>query len=158
MSLQRITLGLVCLVAACTGTQREGRSPAFLIIGALEAASGASPSSFSGTLASDVVTLVTRRAGADEVRESTVFEDLARVEVGLALKDPGSSTVVNQPSTTNFITINRYRVRFLRADGRNAAGVDVPFAFDGALTLTVGVAPRLATFVLVRRLLWTGLR
>lgn len=150
MSLRRITLVLVCLAAACTGAQRDGRSPAFLIVGAMEAASGASPATFSGTLASDVVTIVPRRVGAEEVRESTVFEDLARIEVGLALKDPGGTAVLNQPSTTNFITINRYRVRFLRADGRNVAGVDVPFAFDGAITLTVGVAPRLATFVLVR--------
>ena len=44
----------------------------------------------------------------------------------------------NGPTTNNRITINRYRVTFRRSDGRNTPGVDVPYAFDGAVTATVG--------------------
>jgi hypothetical protein len=41
------------------------------------------------------------------------------------------------PTTLNEITITRYRVNFVRSDGRNTPGVDVPYGFDGAFTLTV---------------------
>ena len=50
-----------------------------------------------------------------------------RVTLRLALKDPGA-TSATAPSPTNLITIKRYRVRFIRADGRNTPGVDVPYA------------------------------
>ena len=39
--------------------------------------------------------------------------------------------------TNNFITVTRYHVEFRRTDGRNTPGVDVPYAFDGAGTVTV---------------------
>jgi hypothetical protein len=48
------------------------------------------------------------------------------------------------------VTLTRYRVRFLRSDGRNVPGVDVPHPFDGALTITVGAEGGTATFVVVR--------
>jgi hypothetical protein len=37
----------------------------------------------------------------------------------------------------NAITITRYHVDYIRADGRNTPGVDVPYGFDGAVTVTV---------------------
>jgi hypothetical protein len=138
------------LLASCTGVQRQGTSPAYLIVNSLEAASGAEPDAFGGSLASDVVTVVSRQIGGEEVQQATVFDDLARVEFSLGLKDPGSTSAPSQPSTSNFITVSRYHVRFIRADGRNAPGVDVPYGFDGAITVTVGDEPALATLVLVR--------
>ena len=72
---------------------------------------------------------------------STVFDDLgAGRRSASALKDPGSSDSPTSPTTTNFITVTRYHVEFVRADGRNTPGVDVPFPFDGAMTVTVGAA------------------
>jgi hypothetical protein len=54
-----------------------------------------------------------------------------------------------EPTSNNFITVNRYRVVYTRADGRNTPGVDVPYPFDGAITVTVsGTAT--AGFTLVR--------
>jgi hypothetical protein len=55
------------------------------------------------------------------------------------------------PSANNNVTITRYHVAFTRADGRNVQGVDVPFAFDGAVTATI-IANAQATigFELVR--------
>ena len=50
-----------------------------------------------------------------------------------------------------FATIHRYRVRYLRSDGRNAPGIDVPHPWDGALTLAGLVrAVETTEFVLVR--------
>ena len=69
---------------------------------------------------------------------ATVFNDLERATIRLALKDPGSALQPTTPSTLNEITITRYHVTFRRVDGRNTGGVDVPFGFDGGVTATVG--------------------
>ena len=48
-----------------------------------------------------------------------------------------------QPSTDNLgvnsVQFERYRVTFIRADGRNVPGVDVPYPFDGAANFLVPV-------------------
>ena len=43
-------------------------------------------------------------------------------------------------------------MRFIRADGRTVQGVDVPYAFDGGLTVTVGADEATAAFTLVRHI------
>jgi hypothetical protein len=48
------------------------------------------------------------------------------------------------------ITLNRYRVEFRRTDGRNTPGEDVPYAFEGAVSGTIGETPSSLTFTLVR--------
>ena len=49
------------------------------------------------------------------------------------------------------MTINRYHVDYTRADGLNTPGVDVPYAFDGAVTGTIQVSGTLTLgFELVR--------
>jgi hypothetical protein len=131
-------LGVAALAAtACGEVARTGQSPAFLIIDSLEAASGAEPTEFGSTLNSDVVTNVETVIDGQTIRVPTVFNDLGRVSLRLALRNPGSQTSPLSPSTLNEITIVRYRVVFRRADGRNTPGVDVPYGFDGAFTMTV---------------------
>lgn len=140
----RKTAGLVLVAAlgvsvnGCSKTVREGRSPAYLIVSQLEAASGADDEKFSNLLASDVVT------------NGTVFEDAGRVTFSLGLKNVGSEGQPASPTTNNFITVNRYHVEFRRSDGRNVPGVDVPYAFDGAGTVTVGDSGATMIFALVR--------
>jgi hypothetical protein len=48
------------------------------------------------------------------------------------------------------VTFNRYRVSYQRTDGRNTPGVDVPHAFDSAVTFTVTNDVTAANFQLVR--------
>ncbi len=48
------------------------------------------------------------------------------------MKDAGDDSPT-APTTANFITVDRYHVTFIRSDGRNKPGVDVPYPFDGAL-------------------------
>jgi hypothetical protein len=74
------------------------------------------------------------------------------VRLALAMKDPGGVDTPTTPTTANFITLNRYHVRYFRADGRNAPGVDVPSAFDGAFTGTVGQGDLTVGFELVRHI------
>ena len=68
----------------------------------------------------------------------TIFNDIGRVRLVLAMKDPGGVDSPTTPTTANYITLTQYHVRFIRSDGRNVQGVDVPYAFDGGMTLTVG--------------------
>ena len=67
----------------------------------------------------------------------------------LALKDTGGSASPNSPSINNAITLTQYHVQYVRSDGHNVQGVDVPFAFDGALTTTVAGTSTVG-FTLVR--------
>ncbi len=78
----------------------------------------------------------------------TVLPDFGVVEISVTLKNP------NQPLTSFFndVTFRTYRVTFVRADGRNTPGVDVPFPFDGAANFTVAVGAGSVTrsFIIVR--------
>jgi hypothetical protein len=123
-----VSVGLAA--AACGDLTRQGTSSSYLVVSSIEGASGAKPEEFGGTLNSDVVTV------KDNV--SSTFNDLARVKFSLGLKDPGTAETPTKPTQANFITVERYHVRFVRSDGRNAEGVDVPYAFDSAFTATVG--------------------
>jgi len=135
-------------ISGCTATQTTGLSPAHLIVNSMLASQGATPDTFGGTLGSDVITLV--KAEGSDVRVPTVFEDLGQVNFMLAMKDPGSEATPTRPSPTNYITITRYHVQYLRGDGRMTPGVDVPYPFDGGMTLTVTDSGGTGTFTLVR--------
>ena len=137
-------LALTMLSASCGDLTREGTASSYLVINALEAASGAQPSAFGATLQSDVLTIVDG--------QPTIFSDAGRVRLMLAMKDAGSVDSPTTPTVNNFITITRYRVRYTRADGRNTPGVDVPYGFDGAFTGTVGAGEFTAGFELVRHI------
>ena len=130
--------------AGCGEVARTGTSPAYLIITNLEGASGAEPDEFGNTVHSDIVTVV------DDV--PTTFNDLGEVSMILAMRDPGTATQPTEPTSANFITVQRYRVRYIRADGRNTPGVDVPYGFDGAITMTVRTGEVTAGFELVRHI------
>jgi hypothetical protein len=142
---------LVALSTSCGEVARTGRSPVLLVIDSLEAASGASPDAFGNVLFSDVETLVPQQVNGQTVRVPTIYADMGRAAFRLTLKNPGSATSPLGASALNEVTINRYRVTFRRADGRSAAGVDIPYPFDGAVTVTIlGTGSASATFALVR--------
>jgi len=136
--------------ASCGETATQGRSPAYLVIDQLTASSGAQPQTTGNVLESDVVTNVKQTVNGDTVLVPTVFEDGGFVEMHVALKDPGTPTSPLDPSPMNFVTVDRYRVTFIRADGRNTAGVDVPYPFDGAATGTITGGSSKLNFGLVR--------
>src|SRR5688572_21342640 len=107
---------------SCGELTRQGQSPAYLIVQSLTAAPGHLPNEFGGALTSDVFTIIDGAGG--------IFGDLGQVNFALGLRDPGPSTSPTAPSPNNAITVTRYRVTFIRADGRNTPGVDVPYPFD----------------------------
>jgi hypothetical protein len=124
--------------AGCGDVARTGKSPGYLVITQMAGASGAEPTKFGATVFSDVLTMVEQTVDGKQVKVPTVFSDPGRVSFRLELKDPGPVGSATTPSPLNQITVSRYRVRFVRTDGRNAQGTDVPYGFDGAATVTVG--------------------
>ena len=138
-----LAFGAALTLPGCTKQQLQGNSSSYLIIDQMVASRGNTPDEESGTLDSDVASTV--NGGGP-----TVFPDLARLILRLGLKDPGSAQNPSEPTSANFITVTRYHVKFLRSDGRNTQGVDVPYEFDGAVTATVRAEGAEAVLTLVR--------
>jgi hypothetical protein len=128
-------------VSACGSDEaRQGQASSYLIISELSGqgvtGAGSGAGTFTPVLRSDVQT------------HGSVFEDNGRVTMTAAMRDV---TNPNDPTTNNLITVTRYRVVFRRSDGRNTQGVEVPYAFDGAVTFTVGPGDQASVpFSLVR--------
>jgi hypothetical protein len=129
---------VVLVSTSCGDVARTGRSPMYLIMDSLLGARGASTVGEFGTpLSSDVIT------------NTVTFADLGQVTLRVAPKDV---TSLVSPTTNNDVTVTRYHVSYHRSDGRNVEGLDVPFAFDGAVTGTIAAAGGTSTltFELVR--------
>lgn len=132
------------------GDTRRGRSPVVVVIDSLEAASGATPGNLSAFLLSDVQTLVDQQIEGGTVRVPVIFNDVGQATVRLIAKDAGNGAVNLAPTPWNTVTLNRYRITYKRADGRNTPGVDVPFPVDGAVTVSVTGAATAVPFEIVR--------
>ena len=135
----------------CGEAVRFGRSPMVLVVNRLEGASGADPAKLSSVLHSDVETLGERNEGDEPTSLPTLFADVGQAELRLAFKDAGQPESPATPTDNNLVTITRYRVSYRRTDGRNVPGVDVPYAFEGAATVTLdGTGPAVVALELVR--------
>jgi hypothetical protein len=113
-------IGLAALAAVITATAscgdvvRSNDSSVMLVVNSLTVGGSA-------THVSDVVS-----------NTGSTVNDSASAQLAVSMKDFTAPS-----STNNQVTISRYRVEYRRADGRNTPGVDVPFPFDGAVTLTI---------------------
>lgn len=121
--------------ASCADMARTGSGPAYLVIENVSASRGGG-TTFTSNLLSDVQTLVDVTVGNTTVKQPTIFNDLGQAIIRAEMKNTVTPTT---PTALHSITINRYRVRFRRTDGRNTEGVDVPYGFDGGTTATVAV-------------------
>jgi hypothetical protein len=148
-------IGLSALVAAsvsCGDVVRQGSSPVYLVVDLLQGQRGAvQPGTPSSPLISDVITNVTSPAPCTTDSPCpTVFGDNGLATLRAPLKDIGATTSLS-PTSNNEVTINRIHVEFVRADGRGTPGVDVPYAFDTAVTGTITAGGTLSlAFELVR--------
>jgi len=130
---------VVVATSSCGDLVRSGRSPVMMSIISIR------PQGLiiASTLQSDVASI------SDPCSEAApcVLADLARATITVVMKD----VTVVAPSTNNQVMITRYRVTYRRTDGRNTPGVDVPYGFDGGVTVTIaagGVA--IVDFEIVR--------
>lgn len=115
----RMTVALTgaLMLVSCSEAIRTGQASSYLVITTLTG--GANSDS---TVESDVV----GDTGA-------IFSDVGQATVQVLMKDSGGLG----PSPVNAITITQYRVEYIRSDGRNTPGVDVPFSFNSGVTVTV---------------------
>ena len=149
-------IGLAAIVAAsvsCGDVVRQGSSPVFLVIDQLTASAGGKGTSATGSgfLLSDVITNITT---PDPCKPDspcpTVFNDTGSAILRAPLKDTGATAPLSATSN-NEVTINRLHIEYVRADGRNTPGIDVPFPFDSAVTGTISAGGTLTLgFELVR--------
>jgi hypothetical protein len=145
-------IAIIGTAASCGDVVRNGRASSYVVIDSLAGIRGAvtllPPTS---TLLSDVITNVTTPPPCTQTEPCpTIFNDPGQVVMHIALKDPGTAASPSTPTEVNSITITRYRVEYIRADGRNTPGVDVPYGFDGAVTVTVTATGSTFGFELVR--------
>jgi hypothetical protein len=117
---------LLTLLTSCSDSVRTGNGSSYLLLNSLTASKGggANSGSFAGSLPSDVVTIV---SGVP-----TVFADNGQATLQLQMKD-----TLDTPSSANAITLTQYHVKYIRSDGHNVQGVDVPYEFDGGLGTTI---------------------
>jgi hypothetical protein len=142
---------LVATTVSCGSVVREGRGSSFIVIDSLLGIRGApTPGEPSAALTSDVITNVIAPAPCTaDAPCPTIFGDGGEAVMRIVMKDAGSTNPTT-PGALNHITLKRYRVVYTRADGRNTPGVDVPYPFDGALTVTVTESATSFGFQLVR--------
>jgi hypothetical protein len=130
----RIALALLAAIVLLTSTScseavRAGDASSYLIITSLTGG----PQNDS-TVESDVVR-----------DDGSTVTDTGTAGFLLQMKDPAGLG----PGPVNAITLTQYRVEYVRSDGRNVQGVDVPYAFTSGLTSTITSAGG-AGFTLVR--------
>lgn len=121
-------LGLLLTVGgaiSCNEGVTASRSSTILVIERIGAASG-------GTTDDPIPTLL----NSDVLTNGAVFPDIARVTTRLAFKAPGTSENPVSPTSANWVTVTGYRVFYRRTDGRNTPGIDVPYPFEGGMTMT----------------------
>jgi hypothetical protein len=120
---------LVAAMAAlpgCSDAVRGGDGSSFLTITTLEGGAGTA-GTLGAVLNSDVLNV------DPTTQKQSIAADRGQVAFQLQMKDVTGAG----PSANNAITLTQYHVEYVRSDGHNVQGVDVPFAFDGAVTITI---------------------
>ena len=110
-------LALLVGASSCSEMTRTGDASSYLVITQMVGGDDND-----ATVESDVVS-----------DDGGIFTDSGSASLQLLMKDPGGPG----PSPVNAITLTQYRVEFVRSDGRNTPGVDVPFPFSGGMSATI---------------------
>ena len=125
---------LVLAFTSCNPLENESRSNTFIIV--------------ENILGRDLGGQAANFMQSDVVREGIVYADIAQATLRASLLDPAP---LLPPSQYNDITLTRYVISYSRTDGMNRPGVDVPYSFEGSLSLLLRVgASTTVSFVIVR--------
>jgi len=128
-------IAIASAAVSCGDASRNGRGPMQLVVVSLTGTSsgGAKANTFVSVVDSAITTRLTTPDPCTTNNPCTViFDDLGKMTLSLQQKNPGIA-----PSGLNAVTIDRVHVKFVRADGRNTQGVDVPYEFDVPATATI---------------------
>jgi len=124
-----LALGL----AGCKGCSNQTEAPVYLRITLVEGSPGGFDDTFGTYMHSDVLWQDPKGEKPD-----TVYADMARLTVQAIPKNPDYAADwggVN-PGLQD-VRLERYEVVYTRGDGRNVAGVDVPFPINGPMAAIV---------------------
>lgn len=140
-------VAMLAMVACTVDTAEQDATNAFITVVALQGAAAAIDATPSDALFSDVCD---NEAGPDGFPiQCVAVNDFGVVTMRADPKNLAPSLGVGPFSN---VTFTRYRVSFIRSDGRNTPGVDVPYGFDGVMNLFVGVGGEgVAAFTIVRQ-------
>jgi hypothetical protein len=122
-----LTAALVCagLLTSCSEAVRSGQGSSYLVLASITGPNGT-------PVSSDVISNGSGTCVSSNLSACTVLADTGSATFQLQMKD-----VLSSPTANNAITLTQYHVEYVRADGHNVQGVDVPYAFDGGLAVTV---------------------
>ncbi|MFQ5789621.1 MAG: hypothetical protein ACE5JI_04010 [Acidobacteriota bacterium] len=134
---------LAVYLASCTATEDDDTTSTFLNVVTVNALGDSEVGTTTRTLESDVCNLVEPEG---EEPFCTVSQDFAVVSIAARPKDQTRDNL-----RSGDVVMERYRVTFVRADGRNVPGVDVPFPFDGASNFVIPIFGSNAFTVVVVR-------
>jgi hypothetical protein len=145
---------IVAATTSCGDAVRQGAAPAYVVVDQLQGSPGSDPGALGNPLLSDVQTIVVTGGTCSLTNPCpTYFNDVGQVVLRLVPKDIGTPGAPSTLTTNNEVTITRYHVQYIRADGHNVQGVDVPYAFDSAVTGTVPATGNVTlSFDLVRNI------
>ncbi|MCX6563731.1 MAG: hypothetical protein NTU60_09020 [Candidatus Aminicenantes bacterium] len=140
------TIGAAVLLAAsfllisCNSVENESQSASLLIV---EGLTGLDMQGTEGFFLQSDVLIEDPATGASSVRA-----DSAKATFRATTLEPDPLLGTSQ---YNDIQITRYVVTYIRADGRNREGVDVPYSFEGSLSalIRIGISTSVS-FVIVR--------
>jgi hypothetical protein len=141
-----ILLGVLLVSYACTSVEDSSRTGTLLVVNSVTGFAGGEQGEESTPLLSD--TCDNDNGVPQDPDTCTVFNDNAEVDFAVQFlqnpPNPGGSFI-------NDIVVNRYRVDYVRAGGRNTPGVDVPFGIDGTMNMRIPVnGTATASIVVVR--------
>lgn len=134
-------LGLAVLaigLAACNPMENESESASILVVERMQGTTV--DGEFSDYIQSDVL--------VETTQGTTIVADIGKATLSCKLLAPAPPM---GSSGWNDIIVTRYVVSYTRVDGRNTPGVDVPYPFEGSVSVVfkVGYSQELA-FVIVR--------
>lgn len=126
---------LILAFVSCNPLENESRSNSFIIV--------------ENILGRDLSGQAANFTHSDVVGQGDIVSaDIAQATLRASLLDPAP---LLPPSQYNDITLTRYVVSYSRTDGLNRPGVDVPYSFEGSLSLLLKVgASTTFSFVVVR--------
>jgi uncharacterized lipoprotein YehR (DUF1307 family) len=129
-----VIISAILLLSACNPVENKSQSPSLLIV--------------ENILGKDIEGKAVNYLQSDVVINSTVIADVASTTLRAETMDPAPMLGT---SPYNDILVTRYTVSYSRTDGRNVPGVDVPYPFEGSLSILVKVGTTTTfSFVVVR--------
>lgn len=133
-------LSAIFLLFSCNPLENETESASLLVVQSITG------TDIDGNIANYLQSDVQRID--DQTGQSYITADVARATLKVSLLDPSSTT---QSSQYNSVAINRYVVSYSRSDGLNTPGVDIPYSFEGSLSILIDVGSNaIISFIVVR--------